>query len=123
MTSEWGEDDKRVGRGRRVCRDQMCDVAGWELRVGKQGKTRVRAREKPMVRWQRGEGVGHGTSLPGTAWTWHCDTWGEHGDNCEVQCGPAVRKKPRFTHGRDNLRGDVSGKRFNTHAVERNGST
>lgn len=24
--------------------------------------------------WQRAEGVGHGTSLPGTAWTWHCDT-------------------------------------------------
>ena len=29
-----------------------------------------------------------------------------------------MRKKPRFTHGRDNLRGDVSGKRFSTHAVE-----
>ena len=28
---------------------------------------------------------GHGTSLPGTAWTWHCDTWGAHGDNYEVQ--------------------------------------
>ena len=28
----------------------------------------------PKVRGQRGEGVGHGTSLPGTAWTWHCDT-------------------------------------------------
>ena len=28
---------------------------------------------------------GHGTSLPGTAWTWHCDIRGEHGDNCEVQ--------------------------------------
>ena len=24
--------------------------------------------------WQRGEGVGHATSLPGIAWTWHCDT-------------------------------------------------
>ena len=31
-----------------------------------------------------------------------------------------MRKKPHFTHVRDNLRGDVSGKRFNTHAVERN---
>ena len=31
-----------------------------------------------------------------------------------------MRKKPRFTHGRGNLRGDVSGKRFNTHAMERN---
>ena len=70
--------------------------------------------------WQRAEGVGHATSLPGTAWTWHCDTWGEHGDNCEDQCGLAVRKKPRFTHGRANLRDDVSGKRFNTHVMEGN---
>ena len=31
-----------------------------------------------------------------------------------------MRKKPRFTHVRDNLRGDVSGKHFNTHAMERN---
>ena len=31
-----------------------------------------------------------------------------------------VRKKPRFTHDRGNLRGDVSGKRFNTHVVEGN---
>ena len=30
-----------------------------------------------------------------------------------------MRKKPRFTHGRANLRGDVSRKRFSTHAVER----
>ena len=74
------------------------------------------------VWWQRGEGVGHGTSLPGTAWTWtwHCDIRGAHGDNCEVQCGPAVRKKPRFTHVRANLRIDVSGKRFSTHVMERN---
>ena len=28
---------------------------------------------------------GHGTSLPGTAWTWHCDIRDAHGDNCEVQ--------------------------------------
>ncbi len=33
---------------------------------------------------------------------------------------PAVRKKPCFTHVRGNLRGDVSGKRFSTHAMERN---
>ena len=44
---------------------------------------------------------------------------GEHGDNCEAQCVPAVRKKPRFTHVRDNLRGDVSGKRFSAHVVEK----
>ena len=31
-----------------------------------------------------------------------------------------MRKKPSFTHVRANLRGDVSGKRFNTHAMERN---
>ena len=30
-----------------------------------------------------------------------------------------MRKKPRFTHGRANLRGDVNGKRFSTHAMER----
>ena len=29
-----------------------------------------------------------------------------------------MRKKPRFTHVRDNLRGDVSGKRFSTHVGE-----
>ena len=63
---------------------------------------------------------GLGTSLPGTAWTWHCDIRGAHGDNFEVQCGPAVRKKSRFTHVRGNLRGDVSEKRFSTHAMERN---
>ena len=32
----------------------MWDCAGWELRVGKQGKTRVSEREEPMVRWCRG---------------------------------------------------------------------
>ena len=31
-----------------------------------------------------------------------------------------MRKKLHFTHGRDNLRGDVNGKRFSTHAMERN---
>ena len=31
--------------------------------------------------WQLGEGAGHGTSPPGTAWTWHCEIRGEHGDN------------------------------------------
>ena len=29
-----------------------------------------------------------------------------------------MRKKPRFTHVRDNLHGDVSGKRFSTHVGE-----
>ena len=31
-----------------------------------------------------------------------------------------MRKKPRFTHVKGNLRGDVSRKRFSTHAMERN---
>ena len=31
-----------------------------------------------------------------------------------------MRKKARFTHVRANLRGNVSGKRFKTHAVEGN---
>ena len=45
-----------------------CGIAkGGNCGVGKHGKTRFRAREEPMVQ-------GHGTSLPGTAWTWHCDT-------------------------------------------------
>lgn len=46
----------------------------------------------------------HGTATPG--WC------------CEARCGLAVRKKPRFTHDRGYFRGDVSGKRFNTHIVE-----
>ena len=45
---------------------------------------------------------------------------GAHGDNCEVKCVLAVRKKPHFTHDRGNLRGDVREKRFSTHAMERN---
>ena len=31
-----------------------------------------------------------------------------------------MRKKPRFTHGRDNSRGGVSGKRFSAHVGEGN---
>ncbi len=31
-----------------------------------------------------------------------------------------MRKKPHFTHVRANLRGDVNGKRFNTHVMEGN---
>ena len=76
--SEYGEDGKCVGI--------RCAIAqGGRCGVRTQGTTIIRAREKPMVRWQRGEGVGHGTSLPGTAWTWHCDIRGAHGDHCEVR--------------------------------------
>ena len=52
----------------------------------------------------------HGTATPGVP----------HGDNFGSKCGLAVRKKPRFTHGRGYFRGDVRGKRFSTHAMERN---
>ena len=64
-------DGKRVGRGWRVCLDQMCDCPGWELWGWEQGKTRVRAREEPMVRWRRGisrpcpASHRHGTATPG----------------------------------------------------------
>ena len=40
----------------------MWDCAGWELRVGKQGKTRFRTREKPMVR--RCGGMPHHCQAP-----------------------------------------------------------
>ena len=48
----------------------------------------------------------------------HCDTVGAQEDNFGSQCGPGVREKPRFTHARANLRGDVSRKRFSTHVGE-----
>ena len=94
----------------------MCDCAGWKLWGWDTGHDKISHAEGA-------DGAvvqGHGTSLRGTACTWHCDIRGAHGDNCEVQRGSAVRKKPRFTHVRDNLRGDVNGKRFSTHAMERN---
>ena len=84
-------------------------VAGWETGHGK--SSRAGGADGAKVR-------GHGTSLPGTAWTWHCDIRGAHGNNFGDQCGLAVRKKPRFTHVRGNLGGDVSRKRFNTHVME-----
>ena len=98
-------DDKRVERGWKVCRGQMCDCAGWQLlgwetgqdkssqagctdtwyclvspftehcyRIPSQGS--VSGHDKSS---SAGEADGavvkeHGTSLPGTAWTWHCDT-------------------------------------------------
>ena len=49
----------------------MWDCAGWELWGWEQGKARVRAREKPMVRWCRGMAHHcqaphvHGTSTSG----------------------------------------------------------
>ena len=47
MESESGEDGECVGNEMRGC-------AGWEPWGWEQGKTRVRAREEPMVRWRRG---------------------------------------------------------------------
>ena len=41
-------------------------------------------------------------------------------DSPPRQVHPDVRKTGLFTHVRANLRGDVSGKRFSTHATERN---
>ena len=61
-------DGKRVGI-------QMCDWAGRSCGVGKQGKTRVRTREEPIVRWCRG--MAHHCLAPhghGIATQW-C-TWG-----------------------------------------------
>ena len=59
-------DGKRVGRGWKVGRESDVRLPRvGDVELGHRGKTRVRAREEPMVRWQRGEGVGHGTSLPG----------------------------------------------------------
>ena len=52
---------------------------------------------------------GHGTATQGCTWGY-----------CEVQCVPDVREMGLFAHVRDNLRGDVSGKRFSTHTIERN---
>ena len=107
---------KRVGRGWKVCRGQTWDCAGCELwgwETGQDKSSRAGGADGAVMQ-------GHGKTLPGTAWRWHCDIRGAHGDNYEVQCGLAVRKKPRFTHVRDNLRGDVRGKRFSTHAMERN---
>ena len=92
MTSEWGEDGKCVG-------SEMWDCAEWELWGWEQGKTRFRTRDAPTRgtvtcsrhgtmlldtvsghdKSSRAGGAdgamaqGHGTSLPGTAWTWHCD--------------------------------------------------
>ena len=67
-------------------------------------------------RWCDGAGAWHITARH--RWTWHCDIRGGQGDNFGAQCVPAVRKKASFTHVRDNLRGDVSGKRFSTHVGE-----
>jgi len=94
-----------------------CGIAqGGSCGVRTQGTTRVRAREKPMVRWCRGMAHHcpaphrHGTATPGV----HMEII------VKFKCSPDVRKKPRFTHVRDNLRDDVRGKRFSTHTMERN---
>ena len=96
MESESGEDGKCVG--------VRCAIAqGVSYGVKIQGTTIIRAREKSMVRRC---GACHITARH--RMDMHCDIRGAHGDNCEAQCDTAVRKKPRFTHIRGNLRGDVS---------------
>ena len=89
-----------------------CGIAqGGSCGVRTQGKTIIREREAPTrgtvtAQRHRAQSQGsvsghdksscagrddgavvqeHGTSLPGTTWTWHCDIRDEHGDNCEVQ--------------------------------------
>ena len=90
-----------------------CAIAqGGRCGVRTQGTTRVRAREEPMVRWCRG--MAHHCQAP------HGHGIATSGVHMGIIVNPAVRKKPRFAHVRANLRGDVSGKRFSTHVVERN---
>ena len=51
-------------------RGQMCDGAGWQLLGWETGQDKI-----SHAGGADGEVVqGHGTSLPDTAWTWHCDT-------------------------------------------------
>ena len=116
-------DGKRVGLGWKASMVRMESVSGVRCAIAQGGSCGVgnRARQefaRGRSRWCDGAGA------------WHIPTRhninmalrhrGAHGDNCEVQCGSAVRKKPRFTHVRGYFRGDVRGKRFNTHAMERN---
>ena len=65
-----------------------------------------------MVRWRRG--MAHHCQAP------HGHGIATSGVHMGIIVNPAVRKKPRFTHVRDNLRGDVSGKRFSAHVGEGN---
>ena len=88
---------------------------GGSCGVGKQGKTRVRARAAAAGRRC---GVSHIPTRHNINMALRHRS--AHGDNFGVQCGPGVSKKANFTHVRGNLRGNVSEKRFNTHAVERN---
>ena len=110
-TKGWKASRERMESGSGV----RCGIAkGGSCGVRTQGTTIIREREEQMVRWCSGMAPPcqasnrNGTATPGVP----------HGDNCEVQCSPDVRKKPRFTHVRDNLHGDVSGKRFSMHVVE-----
>ena len=88
---------------------------GGSCGVRTHGKTIIREREEPMVRWRRACHIPtrHNINMA-------LRHRGEHGDNFGVQCGSAVRKTGLFTHVRGNLRGDVSGKRFSTHVGEGN---
>lgn len=90
------------------------------LRVGAMGLGN-RARQefaRGRSRWCGGAGAWHITARHNINMALRHR--GAHGDNFGSECGLDVRKKPRFTHGRDNFRGVVRGKRFITHVMEVN---
>ena len=94
-----------------------CAMAqGGSCGVRTHGKTRFRTREKPMVRWCRG--MAHHCQAP------HGHGIATSGVHKEIILDlsavlPCVKSPVSRTAG-TILRGDVSGKRFNTHVVERN---
>ena len=66
----------------------MESVSGSDVRLPRVGAVGLGTGQDKSSRAGGGDGAmaqGHATSLPGTAWTWHCDIRGAHGDNCEVQ--------------------------------------
>ena len=74
-------DGKRVGTGWKVGRDSdvgLTRVAAVGLGTGQDKSSHAGGADGAVVQ-------GHGISLPGTEWTWHCDIRGAHWDNCEVQ--------------------------------------
>ena len=89
---------------------------GGSCGVRTQGKTRVREREKPMVRWCRG--MAH-----------HCQAQHGHGIATsgvhmkiilEISVALPCVKSPVSRTSGTILSGDVSGKRFSAHIVEGN---
>ena len=55
----------------------MESVSGSDVRWRRVGAVGLRTEQDKSSRAGGADGAvvqGHGTSLPGTAWTWHCDT-------------------------------------------------